>query len=162
MKLLEKHGANFTTYYIILLSILISPLLIINSSYKIKQRLQTNINNDGYNSKVNILRNLDFKSESLEVCSRSSENLVNYFQTGDTSYVKLYSYQEDEEPSNITIYLINILSKEGDSKNNNSEYLKHLAYMIVFIILGFLCIPSWIIFFVVPFVNANVLIAVKP
>jgi len=39
---------------------------------------------------------------------------VNYFQTGDTNYVTLYAYQEDEEPSNITISLLNILSDEGN------------------------------------------------
>ena len=70
-------------------------------------------------------------SDSLEVCSRSSEELVNYFQTGDTNLVKLYEYQEDSEPSNTTIYLINILSDEGDSGDNSKKYAKHLAPMIV-------------------------------
>ena len=90
MKPSKKKKYNFTSYYIILISILISPLLILNSSYKIKQRNQAKLNNNEYISKKNILRNLDFNSDSLEVCSRSSEELVNYFQTGDTNLVKLY------------------------------------------------------------------------
>ena len=146
MKPSKKKKYNFTTYYIILISILISPLLILNSSYKIKQRNQAKLNNNEYISKKNILRNLDFNSDSLEVCSRSSEELVNYFQTGDTNLVKLYEYQEDSEPSNTTIYLINILSDEGDSGDNSKKYAKHLAPMIVFTILGILCIPGWLVF----------------
>ena len=118
MKHSKKKKYNLTTYYIILISILISPLLILNSSYKVKQRNQSKLNNNEYNLKKNNLRNLDFNSDSLEVCSRSSEELVNYFQTGDTNLVKLYEYQEDSEPSNTTIYLINILSDEGDSGDN--------------------------------------------
>ena len=78
-----------------------------------------NINNE-YNSSKNILRNLDFTSDSLEVCSRSSEDLVKYFQTGDTSYVTLYIYQEDEEPSKIIISLINILSDEGNDDDTQN------------------------------------------
>ena len=143
MKHSKKKKYNFTTYYIILISILISPLLILNSSYKIRQRNQSKLNNS---AKKNILRNLDFNSDSLEVCSRSSEDLINYFQTGDTNYVKLYEFQEDSEPSNVTIYLINILSDEGDSDDNSKKYAKHLAPMIIFTILGVLCIPGWVIF----------------
>ena len=146
MKFSEKQKSYFSLFFIILISILISSLLIINSSYKIKQREQVKINNIEYNSKKNILRNLDFTSDTLEICSRSSEDLVNYFLTGDTNFVKLYSNKEEKEPSDITKYLINILSDEGDYDENNLEYFKHLAPMIVFAILGFLCIPGWIIF----------------
>ena len=149
-----KKQSNFTTYFIILIGILISPLLIINASNKIKQRVKSwHINNEN-NLKLNILRNLDFTSDSLEVCSRSSEDLVNYFQTGDTNYVTLYAYQEDEEPSNITISLLNILSDEGNDEDTQN-YKDHLSSAIIFLVLGFLCIPGWVIFCCCAFCKCN-------
>ena len=143
MKSSEK---NFTTYYIILISILISPLLIINSSYKLKQREQSKINDNDKNSEMNFLRKLDFKSDSLEICSKSSEDLINYFKTGDTNYVTLYAYDENKEPSEIAITYVNIIEGEGDEDENMDKIKNHLAPMIIFIILGFLCIPGWLIF----------------
>ena len=143
MKSSEK---NFINYYIILISILISPLLIINSSYKLKQREQSKINDNDKNSEMNFLRKLDFKSDSLEICSKSSEDLINYFKTGDTNYVTLYAYDENKEPSEIAITYVNIIEGEGDEDENMDKIKNHLAPMIIFIILGFLCIPGWLIF----------------
>ena len=97
---------------------------------------------------------MDFTSDSLEVCSRSSEDLVNYFQTGDTNYVTLYVYQEDEEPSNITISLLNILSDEGND-DDTQNYKDHLSSAIIFLVLGFLCIPGWVIFCCCAFCKCN-------
>ena len=149
-----KKQSNFTTYFIILIGILISPLLIINTSNKIKKRMNLWHSNNENNLKLNILRNLDFTSDSLEVCSRSSEDLVNYFQTGDTNYVTLYAYQEDEEPSNITISLLNILSDEGND-DDTQNYKDHLSSAIIFLVLGFLCIPGWVIFCRCAFCKCN-------
>ena len=148
MKFLEKKKFHFSILYIILISILFSFLLTINSSYINNQRIQEKekILNDKYVYKSNILRKLDFVSDSLKVCSRSSKDLVKYFETGDTNYVKLYSYDEEIEPSEDIINFINILSNEGDSKENNNKYIKHLSPMIVFLIFGILCIPGWFIF----------------
>ena len=133
-------------FYIILISILISSLLIINSLFRTKQKEKENIYNNGINNRLNILRNLDFNSDGTKICSRSSEDLVKYFQTGDTSYVKLYQYDEDIEPSDKVISLINLLSSEGDSDENNENYLNHLKPMIIFSVLGVLCIPGWALF----------------
>ena len=143
MKSSEK---NFTNFYLILISILISPLLIINSSYKLRQREQSKINDNDKNSEMNFLRKLDFKSDSLEICSKSSEDLINYFKTGDTNYVTLYAYDENKEPSEIAITYVNIIEGEGDEDENMDKIKNHLAPMIIFIILGFLCIPGWLIF----------------
>ena len=60
-----KKQSNFTTYFIILIGILISPLLIINTSNKIKKRMNLWHSNNENNLKLNILRNLDFTSDSL-------------------------------------------------------------------------------------------------
>ena len=142
-------------FYIILISILISSLLIINSPFRTKQKEKENIYNNGINNRLNILRNLDFNSDGTKICSRSSDDLVKYFQTGDISYVKLYQYDEDIEPSEIIISLINILSSEGDSDENNENYLNHLKPMIIFLVLGFLCIPGWAVFCSCAFCNCK-------
>ena len=146
MKLSEKQKSNFSIYCIILISILTSPLFIINSSNKIKRRGKTNFQNNEFEPKIKSLRNLDFNTDSSEVCSRSSKDLINYFETGDVNYVKLYEDIEDKEPSDITIYIINILSDEGDFTQNIKNYMKHLAPLIILFILGVLCIPGWLVF----------------
>ena len=143
---MKSSNQNLTNYYIILIGILFSPLLIINSSYKIKQRELSKTNNNDNNSDINFLRKLDFNSDSMEICSKSSDDLINYFKTGDTNYVSLYTYEEDEEPSKITLTYVNMITGEGDKDENIDEIKKHLAPMVIFIILGILCIPGWVIF----------------
>ena len=143
---MKSSDKNFTNYYIILISILISPLLIINSSYKLRQREKSIINDNDKNLEINFLRKLDFKSDALEICSKSSEDLINYFKTGDTNYVTLYAYDENKEPSEIAITYVNIIEGEGDEDENMDKIKNDLAPMIIFIILGFLCIPGWLIF----------------
>ena len=74
---MKSSNPNLTNYYIILIGILFSPLLIINSSYKIKQRELSKTNNNDNNSDINFLRKLDFNSDSMEICSKSSDDLIN-------------------------------------------------------------------------------------
>ena len=143
---MKSSNRNLTNYYIILIGILFSPLLIINSSYKINQRELSKTNNNDNNSDINFLRKLDFNSDSMEICSKSSDDLINYFKTGDTSYVSLYTYEEDKEPSEITMTYVNLVTGEGDEDENIDKIKTHLAPMIIFVILGVLCIPGWAIF----------------
>lgn len=148
MKLSDEKKFKFSKIHIIIKSILISFLLTINSSYinnRRKKEKVKNFNNKDIKKPI-ILRKLDFVSDSLQVCSRSSKDLVKYFETGDTNYVKLYSYDEEVEPSDVVKNFINILSNEGDSNENNTKYIKHLSPMIIFLTLGILCIPGWFIF----------------
>ena len=141
MKIVNNQKYNNIPFYIILISIIISIFLMFNISYRNNKSEQ-----EKYVRNRNILRNLDFDSDSLKICSRSSDDLVKYFETGDTSHVSLYTYKEDKEPSNITIDLINIITNEGNAEKNNKNYLSHLAPMVIFCILGVLCIPGWFIF----------------
>ena len=144
---------DYSIFYIIILiisSILISSLLISNYFLGIKQRKKEkekeNISKKDLIKKLNIFRNLDFASDGTEICSRSSDDLVKYFQTGDTNYVELYHYNEDVEPSEIIISLINILTGEGNFDENNKKYSIQLIPFAIFFFLGILCIPGWIIF----------------
>ena len=112
---MNKKNAQ-TLFYIILIFFSLK----LNSAYKINQK------DKEYITKFNILRNLDFTSDAEKVCNRGSDDLIKYFQTGDINYIKLLEYNENKEPSEIVISLINILSSEGKSEENNSKYLNHL------------------------------------
>ena len=159
MKYFEEKKCLVNPIYIIIISVLISPLLIINSSNKINQRKAEIFNNNNENLFFNDmhLRNLDFISDSKEVCDRSSEDLSNYFKTGDEKYVKLYAYNENNEPSDAELTLINLFSDEGVFKENKKNYLNHLSWMIIFFIFALLCFPIWILFCVCSFCNCNCL-----
>ncbi len=71
-------------YYVIIISILLVPILIKNSQSKAEKRKQEKtipkIIQENYSPKEkSILRRLDFYSDSIKVCERSSEELIKYF-----------------------------------------------------------------------------------
>ena len=129
------------SYYIILLIILICfPLLKFSSIFNEKIKIF-------FDNKLGIIfgRKLNFYTDSLKVCSRSSENLAKYFETGDTQYVELYEYKNEEEPSNFTLKFINILSGDSDEEETKNTLLSHYALASFFFLASFLSIPGWII-----------------
>ena len=138
----KKETKSFLkSYYIILLIILICfPLLKFSSIYNEKIKIF-------FHNKLGIIfgRKLNFYTDSLKVCARSSENLAKYFETGDTQYVELYEYKNEEEPSNFTLQFINILSGDSDEEETKNTLLSHYALASFFFLASFLSIPGWII-----------------
>ena len=128
-------------YFIILLIILICfPLLKFSSL--LNEKIKIFLDN-----KLGFFfgRKLNFNTDSLKVCARSSANLVKYFETGDTQYVELYEYKNDEEPSKFTLEFIKFLSDDSNEKETNNTFLAHYALTFSFFILSFLSIPGWIL-----------------
>ena len=128
-------------YFIILLIILIcSPLLKFSSllNEKIKIFLDKKLG-------FFFGRKLNFNTDSLKVCARSSKNLVKYFETGDTQYVELYEYKNEEEPSKFTLEFINFFSDDSNEEEAKNTFLAHYSLVITFLILSFLSIPGWIL-----------------
>mgnify|MGYP006873039110 CR=1 FL=1 len=128
-------------YFIILLIILIcSPLL--KFIPILDEKITIFLDN-----KLRIIfgRKLNFHTDSLKVCSRSSENLAKYFETGDTQYVELYEYKNEEEPSNFTLEFIKALSGESNGEDVNNIFLAHYALASFFFLASFVAIPGWII-----------------
>ena len=89
-------------------------------------------------------RKLDFQTDSLKVCSRSSEKLIKYFETGDTQFIKLFENKENDEPKEYITSLINFLSNEGSMEENINKYISHLSFVVVIFVLFLLSIPGWI------------------
>ena len=137
----KKKALKF--YHIIFISILLVPFILRNSSKTIKKIIpnviQRNIDEIFFGRKLN------FYSDSIKICNRSSENLTKYFETGDTKYVKLYEFKEDEESKEYIIALIDTLSGEGDTQENFNKYANHLTYIFFFFLVGLVCIPGWVI-----------------
>ena len=90
-------------------------------------------------------RRLDFYNDSMKICSRSSEELIKYFETGDTQYVKLYEYTDENEPPDYILSFIDYLSDEGDSETNFNAYMSHHLPIIFFFIVAIAAIPGWFV-----------------
>ena len=136
-------------YYVIIISILLVPILIKNSQSKAEKRKQEKtipkIIQENYSPKEkSILRRLDFYSDSIKVCERSSEELIKYFQTGDTQYVKLYELKNDQKPNDYILALIDFLSEEGDKNENYNKYMRHHIPTLIFFIISIASIPGWV------------------
>ena len=126
-------------YFIILLIILIcSPLLKFNSL--LNEKIKIILGN-----KLGFFfgRKLNFYTDSLKVCSRSSEKLTKYFETGDTQYVELYEYKNEEEPSNFTLEFIKVLSGDVNEEEAKNKFLAHYA-LASFFFYCFIFVNSWL------------------
>ena len=137
-------------YYVLLISILLVPFLIKISSIQVEKRKQEKVQskilevNNSAKTFLRNLRNLDFYSDSIKVCERSSEELKKYFETGDIQYVKLYELKEEEKPNDYILAFIDYLSNEGDSKENFNKYIKHHILSILFFAVAIAAFPGWI------------------
>ena len=135
-------------YHLLFISIFFAPLIINNYSLAFEKRNIEEINlNNSFNKISNIpfKRELNFYEDSMKVCSKSSQNLAKYFETGDTQYVELYEYTSEKDPPEYIIALINTLSSEGDSEENFNTYMRHHLPIIFFFVVALACIPLWII-----------------
>ena len=81
-------------YYMILLSCLLCTILMLNSNYVNEQRAKERLNQErkDFFDQVMSLRKLEPQTEaqkdSDEVCSRGSDDLIEYYKTGDLSLIE--------------------------------------------------------------------------
>ena len=153
-------------YHIILISCLLCTVMILNSNYVNEQRAKERLNkemSETYNEMMS-LRRLEGNSKSDKVCSKGSDDLIEYYKTGDLSLIDLEegaikcedkdaSYMkalrglarkllgDDDESSENTLRNLD----EGDSiKDNLMQYLNRILPMAVFLVIGILSIFGWI------------------
>ena len=156
-------------YHIFLLGCLLGSVMIINSIYVNKNRDLIKQNKEKEALFTNIIKGRILsenpKTYSEEVCSRGSESLRKYYETGDLSEIDLEDGEikcEDKDKGYMQA-LIRIVRKilgddEGeDSAQNNLrnlasfdqediiEYGKRILPMIVFFVFGILSIFGWIV-----------------
>ena len=155
-------------YHIILLSCLLCSVLILNSNHVNQQREKEkmSLKADKLFDEIISLRKLqanDRRSKTNEVCSRGSEDLIKYYQTGDLSLIDLDNQPircEDKDADYMKA--LRALAKnflgdgessnnlrnldEGDSDSDNiMQYGMRLLAMVIFLAFGVLSIFGWVV-----------------
>ena len=152
-------------YHIILISCLLCTVMIFNSNYVKEQRAKERLNkemSETYNEMMS-LRRLEGNSNSDKVCSKGSDDLIEYYKTGDLSLIDLEEGAikcEDKDASYMKA-LRGLARKlfgdsggssentlrnldEGDStKDNLMQYLDRVLPLAVFLAIGILSIFGW-------------------
>ena len=156
-------------YYMILLSCLLCTILMLNSNYVNEQRAKERLNQErkDFFDQMMSLRKLEPQTEaqkdSDEVCSRGSDDLIEYYKTGDLSLIKLdegpiQSENKDEGYMKALRDLVNNLVGGEDDNNEHSRNLEEksdtdliieygksrILAMVVFLAIGILSIFGWI------------------
>ena len=166
----EKFNPRLKSYHIFLLSCLLCSVLILNSNYVNEQRSKKKLNNQSNEifDDVITLRKLEPQSNSDtdEVCSRGSDDLIEYYRTGDLSLIDLDEdpIECDDKDADYMKALRGLMRNlvggddddnsngnnrrnldEGESdKDNIMQYLNRILPMIVFLVIGVLSIFGWI------------------
>ena len=170
----ESFSDKIKSYHIILLSCLLCSLLILNSNYVNEQRAKEKLNQEKSElfDRILSLRKLDSQieenSNSKEVCSRASDDLKEYYQTGDLelinldddpikceekdeSYMKalrglmknLVGGDSDEGSGDVSPHR-NLDEGDSDTDNIIQYATDRVLPMAVFLVIGILSIFGWI------------------
>jgi hypothetical protein len=85
-------------YHIILISMIISPFLVLNSNLVNKKKEEQKIfkQNEIFMRKL-YGRNLDFKEDTNTICEKGTEELRNYYATGDLETIGLMKVKLEEK-----------------------------------------------------------------
>ena len=164
-------------FHIIILSCLLCSVLIINSNYVNQQRelKKLNAEKDQLFTRIISSRKLnekgDKKAKTKEVCSRGSEDLIKYYETGDLSLIDLDNEQikcDDKDTSYMkalrglaksllpnkksntnanpnNVNLRNLDEGDSDSDNIIQYGLERVLAMVIFLGIGILSIFGWIV-----------------
>jgi hypothetical protein len=141
---MTKEIKKLKFYHIILISILLSPLLILNSNLKNKQRekersIKKELNNV-------FLRKLAFKEDTDLICKKGSDELKEYYKTGDGEKIgiKAGKIESKDEPAHVKA-LINMVSSEGDTMENAKTYALHVKLILALLAITILSLPGWLV-----------------
>ena len=130
----EKITPTLKAYHLLILGCLLSPILILNSNYVNKKRASIKLYEEKSKlfNKIILGRHLEGGSEAEEelqgsdkVCKKGSEDLVDYYKTGDLSKIGLddkpITAEDKDEP--YLKALINIIKTmmNGEDKNDSDE-----------------------------------------
>ena len=167
--------SKLKSYHIFLMSCLLTTFMILNSN-RVNEAKTLQKENERANSlfdKIITLRNLDTSSEPVThhnsdaVCALGSDDLNDYYKTGDPSKIGLDNdgIKSEDKDKPYMIALRNIVKKlvDGDDdedddssgdrlrrlggvdQNDLMDYGKRILPMLVFLVFGILGIFGWII-----------------
>jgi hypothetical protein len=134
-------------YHIILIAMIISPFLVLNSNSINAKKEQRKIfkQNEIFMRKL-YGRNLSFEEDTNEICKKGTEELQQYYEKGDPKIIKLdeSEIKKENEGEYITA-LINLISGDGDSTENIKNYIMHLIPVLIFVVITILFLPGWLV-----------------
>ena len=156
-------------YYMILLSCLLCTILMLNSNYVNEQRAKERLNQErkDFFDQVISLRKLEpqtqAQKDSDEVCSRGSDDLIEYYKTGELSLIELDEgpIQSENKDEGYMKALRDLVNNLVGGEDDNNEHLRNLEEksdtdliieygksrilaMVVFLAIGILSIFGWI------------------
>ena len=154
-------------YHLLLIVCLLSPILLLNINYNNNLRNKENTNNDKNNLFEKIisgrfLEEVEVENNTTKVCDKTSDNLKEYYKTGDKSILGIDDDEIKGEEGEHIQALINLFKihfsknvtnkraleeKGGDDATltNIITYGKHILPLIVFLGIAILSIPGWLI-----------------
>ena len=139
----KKFTPKLKYYHIILFAIILCPFLMLNSNKVNKKRQEQK--EQKFLEKL-YLRKLDFVSDTNEICKKGSEDLQEYYATGDGEKIGLDDGKiENENKGKHIDALVNIISSEGDTSSNLMDYAMHLIPVLVFFVIAILSLPGWLV-----------------
>ena len=134
-------------YHIILIAMIISPFLVLNSNSINKKKEQKKIfrQNEIFMRKL-YGRNLSFEEDTNTICKKGTEELQQYYEKGDPEIIGLEKgeIKKEDEGEYITA-LINLISGDGDSTENIKNYIMHLIPVLIFVVITVLFLPGWLV-----------------
>ena len=176
---MSKDKTNLKTrlkpYHIILLSCILSYFLILNSNHVNNQRKEAHLNKEKNELFTKIIKGRMLSSQensaTEEICSRASDDLNEYYKTGDLSKIDLDDDAiecEDKDKSYMKALIEVVRSLiDGDDNSNDDdngdgddgtlrnlkeidkdnliEYLMRVLPFIIFLAFGILAIFGWIV-----------------
>ena len=171
----NESKVSLKSYHIFLLSCLLCSIFILNSNYVNEKR--TSIKKEKqeasfFNQLVNkrMLESLSEGDEnsgtqeiknSKSVCSRGSDDLNSYYETGDKSKINLDDEgieckNKNDDYMQAMIALVKKYVENNDTDSNEGEdeefdkenavkYIKHIFPLLIFFVIGILSIIGWLI-----------------
>ena len=149
----KKFTPRLKSYHLLFLAIILCPILILNSNYVNKNRLENKLSEEAKEKfdKIIFGRRLDeFPEDTEKVCKKGSDDQKEYYKTGDGSKIGIKEgpISSEDRPDYIN-NLIDIVKSSSDSgesidvKEKLTPYIKHLFPVIFFLAVTILAIPGW-------------------
>ena len=148
---------NVKYYHILLISIILSPLIIINSNNALNRRNQEKLNKEADIKFKKLIygRHLDenFQTGMYEICNRTSDELKNYYINKAIEKFDNAVKTENtggENPEYIDA-LIDIIKENTDGESekaladNAKTYGMHMMGVVIFLAIAILSIPGWFV-----------------
>jgi TolA-binding protein len=148
---------NIKFYHILLISIILSPLIIINSNNALNKRNKEKLNKEADIKFKKLIygRHLDenFQEGMYEICNKTSDELKNYYiNKAIEKFDKAVKTENtgDDNPEYIDA-LIDIIKENTDGESekaladNAKTYGMHMLGVAIFLVIAILSIPGWFV-----------------